>query len=221
MIAIINYGLGNIKAFGNVYNKLNIPFSIATKSEDLKNATKIILPGVGDFDWAMERLEKSGMRETLDELVLERHLPVLGICVGMQILAKSSEEGNLPGLGWIDAKVKKFDTALFKQKTKIPHMGWNDVKPVKNSGLFKDLETNALFYFLHSYYFECHKNEDVLAVADYGGQFTCAAKAENIYGVQFHPEKSHQYGIQLLNNFANLMNNNAATENNTLSISQR
>lgn len=204
MIAIINYGLGNIKAFGNVYSKLNIPFTIATKSEDLKGATKIILPGVGDFDWAMDRLGRSGMREKLDELVLEQRLPVLGICVGMQILAESSEEGVLPGLGWIDAKVKKFDTSLFKQRTKIPHMGWNDVHPVKNNGLFIGLEENALFYFLHSYYFDCHRKEDSLAVADYGGQFTCAANADNIYGVQFHPEKSHQYGIQLLNNFANL-----------------
>jgi imidazole glycerol-phosphate synthase subunit HisH len=204
MIAIINYGLGNIKAFGNIYHKLNIPFSIATKSEDLKGATKIILPGVGDYDYAMERLDKSGMREPLDALVLEKKLPVLGICVGMQILANSSEEGELAGLGWIDAKVKKFDTSKFKQTTKIPHMGWNDVAPVKTNGLFNGLETNALFYFLHSYYFECNKEEDALAVANYGGEFACAAHHENIYGVQFHPEKSHQYGIQLLNNFANL-----------------
>jgi imidazole glycerol-phosphate synthase subunit HisH len=204
MITIINYGLGNIKAFANIYHKLGVAFSIATKPEDLKGATKIILPGVGDFDWAMERLDKSGMRQPLDELILEQELPVLGICVGMQILANSSEEGNLPGLGWIDAKVKKFDTSQFKQKTKIPHMGWNDVSPIKNNGLFTGLETNALFYFLHSYYFECNKPEDTLAVANYGSQFACAANHNNIYGVQFHPEKSHQYGIQLLHNFANL-----------------
>ncbi len=204
MIAIINYGLGNIKAFGNIYHKLNIPFSIATKPEDLVGATKIILPGVGDYDYAMERLDKSGMRQPLDALVLEKKMPVLGICVGMQILANSSEEGELPGLGWIDAKVKKFDTSKFKQNTKIPHMGWNDVAPAKNHGLFNGLETNALFYFLHSYYFECNKKDDTLAVANYGGEFACAAHHENIYGVQFHPEKSHQYGIQLLNNFANL-----------------
>jgi imidazole glycerol-phosphate synthase subunit HisH len=204
MIAIINYGLGNIKAFGNIYHKLGIPFSIATQGDDLRGATKIILPGVGDFDWAMDRLEKSGMRQPLDALVLEQKVPVLGICVGMQILAKSSEEGVLPGLGWIDAEVKKFDTSGFKQKTKIPHMGWNDVKPIKNNGLFNGLETNALFYFLHSYYFDCHQQEDTLAVADYGQQFACAANHNNIYGVQFHPEKSHHYGIQLLKNFANL-----------------
>jgi imidazole glycerol-phosphate synthase subunit HisH len=204
MITIINYGLGNIKAFGNIYHKLGVPFSIATKAEDLKGSTKIILPGVGDFDWAMDRLDKSGMRKPLDALVLEDKVPVLGICVGMQILANSSEEGVLPGLGWIDAKVKKFDTSTFKQKTKIPHMGWNDVKPKKTNGLFNGLENNALFYFLHSYYFDCNREEDTLAVADYGEQFACAANHENIYGVQFHPEKSHQYGIQLLSNFANL-----------------
>jgi imidazole glycerol-phosphate synthase subunit HisH len=204
MISIINYGLGNIKAFANVYNKLNIPFSIATTAEDLKKATKLILPGVGDFDYGMDRLNQSGMRDTLDDLVLQKKIPVLGICVGMQMLANSSEEGNLPGLGWIDATVKKFDTNLFKQRTKIPHMGWNDVTPVKESPLMKGLEANALFYFLHSYYFECNKTEDIIAVADYGSKFACIANAQNIYGVQCHPEKSHQYGIQLLNNFANL-----------------
>jgi imidazole glycerol-phosphate synthase subunit HisH len=204
MIKIINYGLGNIKAFANIYHKLGVPFYIATKPEDLEGATKIILPGVGDFDWAMERLDKSGLRQPLDELVLNQKTPVLGICVGMQILANSSEEGELPGLGWIDAEVKKFDTSTFKQKTKIPHMGWNDVKPTKNNGLFNGLETNALFYFLHSYYFDCNQEEDTLAVAEYGKQFACAANYNNIYGVQFHPEKSHQYGIQLLSNFAKL-----------------
>jgi imidazole glycerol-phosphate synthase subunit HisH len=204
MITIVNYGLGNIKAFGNIYHKLGVPFRIATTAEDLKGATKIILPGVGDFDWAMDRLDKSGMRKPLDALVLEEKKPVLGICVGMQILANSSEEGVLPGLGWIDAKVKKFDTSKFKQKTKIPHMGWNDVNPTKSNGLFNGLETNALFYFLHSYYFDCNHKEDTLAIADYGGQFACAAYHDNIYGVQFHPEKSHQYGIQLLSNFADL-----------------
>jgi imidazole glycerol-phosphate synthase subunit HisH len=204
MIAIINYGLGNIKAFANIYSKLDSPFKIATKPEDLEGVTKIILPGVGDFDYGMDRLNKSGMRPKLEELVLEEKLPVIGICVGMQMLANSSEEGDLPGLGWIDAEVKKFDTTLFKQKTKVPHMGWNDVKPVKTNKLLDGLEENALFYFLHSYYFECKNEEDILAVANYGEQFTCIANAGNVYGIQCHPEKSHQYGIQLLKNFANL-----------------
>jgi glutamine amidotransferase len=133
MIAIIDYGLGNIRAFANIYKNLNIPFKIASKTDDLKDATKLILPGVGAFDYAMERLQKSGMRESLDELVLQRNLPVLGICVGMQILALSSEEGGLPGLGWIDGVVKKIDTSALTHKTHLPHMGWNNVNPIQTN----------------------------------------------------------------------------------------
>ena len=204
MITIIDYGLGNIRAFVNVYNKLNIPITIAKTTDDLKKATKVILPGVGAFDHAMERLDKSGMRHTLDEIVLERRLPVLGICVGMQMLARSSEEGKLEGLGWIDAEVRKFDLSSFAYAACVPHMGWNNVKPVVETNLFKGLNHDALFYFLHSYYIHCRKREDVLAVSDYGDEFACAVNSENIYGVQFHPEKSHQWGMQLLKNFADL-----------------
>lgn len=204
MIAIIDYGLGNISAFANIYKKFDVPFLIAAKASDLEKATRIILPGVGAFDHAMELIEKSGMRNTLEEIVLNRHLPVLGICVGMQILAHSSEEGNLPGLGWIDGEVKKFDTSTLTQSTHLPHMGWNDVKPIRKSTLFKGLELDSRFYFLHSYYFHCHNNDDILAVTDYGGKFASAVNSINIYGVQFHPEKSHHCGITLLNNFAHL-----------------
>lgn len=204
MIVIIDYGLGNINAFANVFKRLNIPVKIAQKADDLEDVSKIILPGVGAFDHAMIKLKESGMREKLDELVLKKSMPVLGICVGMQILAHSSEEGSLPGLGWIDGVVKKFDTQKMKQKTHLPHMGWNDVKPLKNTGLFKDVDKEPLFYFLHSYYFYCNKSEDALAVSDYGGEFVSAVNCGNIYGVQFHPEKSHHNGVQLLKNFANL-----------------
>lgn len=202
MIAIIDYGLGNIGAFANAYDKLNIPVLIARTTDDLKKATRVILPGVGAFDHAIELLEKSGMRTTLEELVLRRHLPVLGICVGMQILANSSEEGTLPGLGWIAGEVKKIDASKLVHNTHLPHMGWNDVQPIRKSNLFQNLEHDARFYFLHSYFFQCKKNEDVLALTDYGGRFASAVNAANIYGVQFHPEKSHQWGIQLLKNFA-------------------
>jgi len=204
MIAIIEYGLGNVKAFVNLYKRLNIPITVARTAADLMNATKIILPGVGAFDNAMERLEKSGMKEALDELVIHSKLPAMGICVGMQMLAHSSEEGRLSGLGWIDGEVRKLDVSALKDTTRLPHMGWNDVQLVRSSPLFDLLGHDARFYFLHSYYFQCLHSEDVLAVTEYGGTFACAVNSGNIYGVQFHPEKSHQYGIQLLKNFANL-----------------
>lgn len=202
MITIIDYGLGNVLAFVNVYNRLNIPVAVAKFAGDLANATKLILPGVGSFDQAMQQLNQSGMRQHVEQLVLQNAMPVLGICVGMQMLAKCSDEGALPGLGWIDGKVKKFDSSAMPVGTNLPHMGWNDVIPVVDGGLFKGMEQDARFYFLHSYYFECHQQPDVLAVTDYGGQFNCAVRRDNVYGVQFHPEKSHHFGSQLLKNFA-------------------
>jgi glutamine amidotransferase len=202
MIAIIDYGLGNVHAFFNVYKRLNIPAVVAKQVEDLKNVSKVILPGVGAFDCAMQRLERSGMRHTLDELVLNKHVPVLGVCVGMQMLAHSSEEGRLPGLGWIDGEIKKLKPSVLSHPTSVPHMGWNNVKQVKMNDLLLGLEPEARFYFLHSYYFKSHKTEDVIAVTDYGGEFDCVVNSGNVFGVQFHPEKSHQWGIQLLGNFA-------------------
>jgi glutamine amidotransferase len=203
MIGIIDYGLGNIRAFSNVYKNLNIPFKIVKTKEELRRVSKIILPGVGDFDHAMSLLNNSGMLETLNEMVLVDKTPVLGICVGMQMLANSSEEGKLPGLGWIEAEVKKFSAAELLNMP-IPHMGWNDVQPAAVNKLLTGLEKNAKFYFLHSYYFECKSKKVVLALTHYGKQFDSIVNSGNIYGVQCHPEKSHQYGILLLKNFANL-----------------
>lgn len=202
MITIIDYGVGNIKALSNVYQQLNIPVKIARKLEDLTEVTKLILPGVGAFDHAMKKLLQSGMREKLDELVLEKQIPIMGICVGLQMLASSSEEGNLPGLGWIEGEVKKFDVTKLIQSTRLPHMGWNNVNPVGNSKLFHDLTSDSRFYFLHSYYFHCITDANIIAETDYGGRFVCAVNQGNIYGVQFHPEKSHHYGVQLLKNFS-------------------
>ena len=204
MIAIIDYGLGNILAFLNVYNRLNIPVAVAKSAADLSNATRLILPGVGSFDHAMQQFDRSGMREPVEQLVMNHKIPVLGICVGMQMLAKSSEEGKLPGLGWIDGKVKKFDLSTMPASTNLPHMGWNDVNPVVMGGLFKGMGQDSRFYFLHSFYFECHQESNVLALSDYGGNFSCAVRQDNVYGVQFHPEKSHHFGSQLLKNFAEI-----------------
>jgi glutamine amidotransferase len=204
MIALIDYGVGNIRAFTNIYKKLDIPVKIAKSVEDLEGVNKLILPGVGAFDHAMEQLERSGMRNRLDELVLGNRIPVVGICVGMQMLAKSSDEGVLPGLGWVDASVKKFDESKIQYATHLPHMGWNDVKSIKKNPILNGLEKDAKFYFLHSYYFHCNDTSNAIATTDYGIEFSCAVNKDNIYGVQFHPEKSHEYGIQLLNNFAKL-----------------
>jgi glutamine amidotransferase len=204
MITLIDYGVGNINAFVNVYKRLNIATKIAKTPSDLKSAEKLILPGVGSFDYAMERLNKSGMRERLDELVLHEKIPVVGICVGMQMMGNKSDEGKSEGLKWIDAEILKFDPTLIKFVTKLPHMGWNDVTPIKPNKLFVDLEKESLFYFLHSYYFKCNNSEDNIAVSEYGELFTSAVNHENVYGIQFHPEKSHHYGEILLNNFAKL-----------------
>lgn len=204
MITIIDYGLGNIRAFLNVYKRHNIEARTARSADELAGATKVILPGVGAFDHAMERLEQSGMRATLDDLVLERRAPVLGVCVGMQMLAHGSDEGKRPGLGWIDGHVRAFRSWEPARRLPVPHMGWNDVRPTSGSGLFRDLDSEARFYFLHSFFFECAQPEDVRAVSPYGADFSSAVGHGNVHGVQFHPEKSHHFGTRLLRNFAEL-----------------
>jgi imidazole glycerol-phosphate synthase subunit HisH len=187
MITIIDYGLGNIRAFVNVYERLNIKIKVAHNAEEIRDATKIILPGVGAFDYAMSQLNASGMRDELEKQVLENSIPILGICVGMQMLAKYSDEGVLPGLGWIDGEVKLFDTSKINYKTQLPHMGWNSISTANNS-----------------YYFACNNPVDVMATTEYGINYACAVNRKNIFGVQFHPEKSHSNGIQLLHSFAKL-----------------
>jgi len=204
MITIIDYGLGNIQAFLNLYERLNIPVSVAKTAGDLISATKMILPGVGAFDYAVRRLNSSGMREMLDDLVLGKRIPILGICVGMQMLSQSSDEGKLPGLGWIDGAVKKFNNSALNFNQILPHMGWNTIQPIKSNALLVNLHKNPRFYFLHSYFFYCHDENDTIATTEYGFYFASAINHKNIYGIQFHPEKSHQSGIQLLKNFSDL-----------------
>ncbi len=202
MISIVDYGLGNVQAFYNIYKNLGISCAIANDSSSLLDSKKLILPGVGSFDWAMHKLNISGMRETLDKLVVEKQVPILGVCVGMQIMAKDSEEGKAKGLGWIDAK-----NLLLKDTTAnqiiLPHMGWNDVHS-SGKNLFQDLASSR-FYFLHSYYIRPDDSNLIQANATYSKNFTCAvSKCNQIFGVQFHPEKSHNWGIKLLHNFSKL-----------------
>lgn len=204
MITIVDYGVGNIRAFLNVYRRLNIEARTAERADDLKDAIKVILPGVGDFDRAMQRLDESGMRGALDDLVLEKRIPVLGVCVGMQMFARGSDEGALAGLGWIPGQVRHLGSLPSAEDLPLPHMGWNDVRAAPGNRLFDQLELDARFYFLHSYYFECDRVEDSAAVSAYGTDFTSAVNVANIFGVQFHPEKSHHCGTQLLKNFAEL-----------------
>lgn len=204
MIGIVDYGLGNVKAFIEIFRRLNVPAILIRQPGDLENAQKLILPGVGSFDNAMNLLQKSGMTAVLSELVIDRRIPVLGVCVGMQILGNSSEEGVSRGLGWIRGVVKKIDFDPGQKMKYIPHMGWNTIEKIKDNKIFEGLDSDARFYFLHSYVFDCDSEDDVLAVTYYGQSFTCVINCKNIYGVQFHPEKSHKWGVQLLKNFSEI-----------------
>ncbi len=205
MIGILDYGLGNIRSFSNIYRSLNIPHKIISTNEDLIKVKKIILPGVGAFDTAMKKFNQSGLRDSVEEMVLNRNIPLLGVCVGLQMLGCSSDEGKEKGLGWIDGSIKIFDTSNITHVTKLPHMGWNTIEIKSNNELlFKNLNSKDRFYFLHSYYFECHNNDNIIAQTNYGLNFTCAVKLNNIYGVQFHPEKSLRNGEKLLHNFSQL-----------------
>ncbi|MBY0496024.1 MAG: imidazole glycerol phosphate synthase subunit HisH [Cyanobacteria bacterium] len=204
MISIVDYGLGNVQAIANIYKRLNIPAQLVSTASALAEATRLVLPGVGAFDWAMSRLNDSGMRETLDHLVLRDRRPVLGICVGMQMMAHRSEEGVQHGLGWIDGVVKRFDEAAFHERTHLPHMGWNDVAPRQPGGLFAGIETESRFYFLHSYHIVPANAADVIAYTDYNVRFASSIRHDNVFGTQFHPEKSHHWGVRLLRNFAEL-----------------
>jgi imidazole glycerol-phosphate synthase subunit HisH len=202
MITLINYGSGNIHAIANIYKRLNIPYIMTNDAEELSNAQKLILPGVGDFDETMELIDKLGITDLLNKLVLEKKVPIMGVCVGMQVLSNSSEEGTSPGFGWIDGVVKKIDASTLQTKPHLPHMGWNTAKPIRESLMFNDMNLDKGFYFLHSFYFECKNQGDVLAETTYGHKFASAINHQNIYGFQFHPEKSHQNGIELFKNFA-------------------
>ncbi len=202
MIKIIDYGVGNIKAFVNLYKRLGIEIEIASNEKSLSNASKLILPGVGHFDYAMDKFSESGMMNTVNNLVVNEKVPVLGICVGMQIMARSSDEGSKKGLGWINANVKKIDTN--KNNLRLPHMGWNNIIINKNDSILKNLDNDSRFYFLHSYFFNCKNEQNIIAFSNYGLNFPSIIRQDNIIGIQCHPEKSHEFGEQILKNFFDL-----------------
>lgn len=202
MLTIIDYKAGNVRSIQNMLKKIGIKSLISDKTEDIAQAEKLILPGVGHFDYGMEQLEKSGLIEILNKKVLTDKTPILGICLGVQLMTKSSDEGTKAGLGWFDAFTVKFDSAKLPENCKIPHMGWNEITYNQNCKLFQNLhQVPPRFYFVHSYHLKANNENDILATANYGYEFTVALKKDNIIGLQFHPEKSHKFGMQVLKNF--------------------
>ena len=203
MIAIINYGLGNLSSIQNMCKRLGIDAKVTNDESEIRNASKLILPGVGHFKRGMENLNGSGLRPLLDELVLNQKKPILGICLGAQLMTKHSEEGDIDGLGWVDAVTVRFDQAKING-LKVPHMGWTDIKTINQNPLWSNLPTDPRFYFVHTYHFKFDKKEEISAVSNYSYEFACAFHKDNIYGTQFHPEKSHKFGMKVLENFNKL-----------------
>ena len=199
MIGILDYGAGNVQAIARIYNNLKIPNKLIKSIADFEGVEKLILPGVGSFDAVVSKLNESGLKERLSELVLVEKTPVFGICVGLQIMAKSSEEGSLPGLGWINATVKEFN---LPDEYYVPHMGWNTFSLSGTNEIFNGTDYEFGFYFVHSFYFDLEEEIDSTARTTYGIEFTSAIRKGNIVATQFHPEKSHSNGVTLLKNFA-------------------
>jgi glutamine amidotransferase len=205
MIHIVDFGMGNIQAFLNLFKRIRIDAQRASKPNALIGATRLVLPGVGHFDHAMQHLNDSGLRPYLEELVLGNRIPIMGVCVGMQMLAQGSEEGVLPGLNWVPGWVRSFTSNPRSAELPTPHIGWNGLQPREGATLFgPGFDKLSEFYFLHSYYFEAEYEEDVAATATYGVEFDAVVARGNIFGIQCHPEKSHHWGEQLMTNFIRL-----------------
>ena len=205
MIAIIDYGLGNVSAFVNIYDRLGIPARSVATIKGLESASHFILPGVGSFDTAIDRLNASGLRDVLEKRVMTDNVPILGVCVGMQLLGLRSEEGIGKGLGWIRGHIKNFRTCCDTSETrKFPHVGWNTVAFQENELSAVNPSCMQRFYFLHSFIFVPENDDHVIATTFHECNFASALKNENIFGVQFHPEKSHQQGVELLKNFGKI-----------------
>lgn len=203
MVVIVDYKLGNLGSIYNMLRRLGASVVISDKSDEIRQAEKIILPGVGSFDGGMENLNRSGLRPLLEELVLEKRVPTLGVCLGMQLLTRGSEEGTEPGLGWVSGRTVAFEKPANNPAIKIPHMGWNSIAVKRPDPILTGL-TQARFYFVHAYHVKCDDPSNVLAHTEHGEQFVSVYRYGNIWGTQFHPEKSHRFGMKLLANFVEM-----------------
>lgn len=205
MILIIDYGMCNLGSIINMFKKIGVPAKASSEAKEIEAADKIILPGIGAFDTGMQHLKDLNLLETLNEKVLNQKVPVLGLCLGMQLLTERSEEGVLPGLGWISGETVRFRFDAGHANLKVPHMGWNTVTICRENPLFRGLEQDARFYFDHAYYVVSHSQHDALAITSYGNDFVSSVHRDNLWGTQFHPEKSHRFGMKLLKNFAEIV----------------
>lgn len=204
MIVVIDYGMGNLRSILKAYERLGIEAKYSSRIEDIMQAKKLVLPGVGHFAGGMSQLRKMGFIEVLHKKVVAEKTPILGICLGMQLFTARSEEGDVEGLGWIDAQTIKFKQEK-KQSIKIPHVGWNSIIVEKDCPIFHEVDTKELFYFVHSYHVKCKDAANVISKTEYGVAFVSSVQKDNILGVQFHPEKSHKNGLQILKNFSDLI----------------
>lgn len=205
MIIIVDYGMGNFGSIANMVRKVGGQAVLSADEHDIAGADKLILPGVGSFDNGMGHLRDLGCIDALTARVLNDGVPILGICLGMQLFAHRSEEGTEPGLGWIDAEAVRFAFDPSRRRLKIPHMGWNTITVKRPHSLLPDAEAERRFYFVHSYHVRCADPSNVLATSWYGVEFTSAVVKDNIVGTQFHPEKSHRYGMELMRHFVHDM----------------
>jgi glutamine amidotransferase len=203
-IIIIDYGMGNLRSVLNRFQRLGASVSLSSDPETILRSKKLILPGVGHFAAGMKNLNSLGLLDILHQKIIVDQTPILGICLGLQLFSEYSEEGNSSGLGWIKAKTIRFSLNDETKKLKIPHMGWNSLIIKKSSNLFYGIKESDLFYFVHSYHIDCTDKEDILSTTDYGYEFVSAIQKGNLYGTQFHPEKSHEWGAQLIRNFISI-----------------
>ena len=201
MIVVIDYGMGNLGSILNMLKKIGAPAQVSSNADDIAGASKLILPGVGAFDAGMKRLAELNLIDLLNDKALNQKTPTLGVCLGMQLLTRKSQEGVLPGLGWIAGETVRFHFDSQHAHLKIPHMGWNTITLEKPGALFAGLDSTARFYFVHSYHIVCERADDVVTTTEYGYAFVSALERDNIFGAQFHPEKSHKFGMRVLKNF--------------------